>query len=219
MTRKATRTIVVARIGHAALIGLCMGAAPCFPAGDNFDSAPVGRPPPGWTCGVTGSGTPRWSVEADLGAPSKPNVLKQSGVASYPWCVKTDTSLTDGWVEMKFKAVAGNEDQAGGLVWRWKDGDNYYVARANALEDNVSLYYTANGSRHTIKYSDAPVAPNVWHVLRVTFRDAAVRVSLDGKTYIETVNDRITGPGKVGVWTKADSVTLFDDFAYEPPSR
>ena len=77
--------------------------------------------------------------KATATAPSAPNVLKQSGSGAFPWCVKKDVSLTDGALEVKFKPISGSEDAAGGLVWRWKDGDNYYVARANALEDNVSL--------------------------------------------------------------------------------
>jgi hypothetical protein len=117
-------------------------------------------------------------------------------------------------VEVRFKALSGREDQAGGLVWRWKDGDNYYVARANALENNVSLYYTQNGRRNTIKYVDAPVAKNQWHALRVEFAGQRIRVLLDGKRYIELDDARITGSGAVGVWTKADSVTAFDDFAF-----
>jgi len=100
------------------------------------------------------------------------------------------------------------------VVWRWKDGDNYYVARANALENNVSLYYTQKGRRITIKYVDAPVAKNEWHTLRVTFAGKRIRVALDGRTYINLDDDHISGAGKLGVWTKADSVTLFDDFAY-----
>jgi len=99
-------------------------------------------------------------------------------------------------------------------VWRWKDGDNYYVARANALENNVSLYYTERGSRKTIKYVDAPVAANAWHTLRVEFAGTRIRVILDGVARIELDDSHIAGAGAVGVWTKADSVTLFDDFAY-----
>src|SRR5262249_7328032 len=129
----------------------------------NFDAAPVGSPPPGWTAGVTGRGASRWTVETDATAPSPPHVLKQARRGGFPWCVESDVSLADGYVEVKFKPLSGKEDQAGGVVWRWKDGDNYYVARANALENNVSLYYTQNGRRITIKYVDAPVAANAWH--------------------------------------------------------
>ncbi|MCY1335073.1 hypothetical protein D9M69_208470 [compost metagenome] len=128
--------------------------------------------------------------------------------------MKQDVSLADGFVEVRFKPVAGREDQAGGVIWRWKDGNNYYVARANALEGNVSLYYTTGGRRHTIRYRDAPVAPGIWHLLRVEFTGSRIRVALDGKRYIDVVDDHITGAGAVGVWTKADSVTLFDAFSF-----
>jgi hypothetical protein len=179
-----------------------------------FDSDPVGALPAGWRSGVTGRGSPKWTVEADASAPSRPNVLKQSGSGTFPWCVRPDASLADGYVEVKFKPVSGREDQAGGVVWRWKDGDNYYVARANALENNVSLYYTAGGRRSTLKYVDAPVAGNAWHTLRVEFSGRKIRVVYDGKTAIEMEDAHISGAGAVGVWTKADSVTLFDDFGY-----
>ena len=185
----------------------------------SFDRDAPGALPAGWRAGVTGRGSPKWSVEADASAPSRPNVLKQSGSGTFPWCVRPDVSLENGYVEVKFKPLSGREDQAGGLVWRWKDGDNYYVARANALEDNVSLYYTANGRRNTIKYVDAPVPGNVWHTLRVEFSGNAIRVILDGKQYIGMEDDRIVGSGAVGVWTKADSVTLFDDFSYGVTAR
>lgn len=178
----------------------------------SFDGDATGQPPTGWSCGATGKGTPRWTVEADDSAPSRPNVLKQSGKATFPWCVRDDVQVADGAVEVKFKPIAGKDDQAGGVVWRWKDARNYYVARANALEQNVSLYYTIDGSRRTIKYANAPVSPNTWHTLKATYKGDAIEVALDGKTYIEVKDAHISGPGKAGVWTKADSVTVFDDF-------
>jgi len=180
----------------------------------SFDGDRPGTLPAGWIAGVTGKGAHCWAVEADPAAPSAPNVLRQSGVGDFPWCVKKDVALADGFVEVKFKALGGREDQAGGVVWRWKDGDHYYVARANALEDNVSVYYTERGRRITIKYVDAPVAKNSWHVLRVEFGGVRIRVLLDGKAYLEVDDNHIAGAGAIGVWTKADSVTAFDDFAY-----
>jgi hypothetical protein len=180
----------------------------------NFDSDTVGALPNGWIAGVTGRGSSRWIVEADQNAPSKPNILKQSGRGEFPWCVLRGATLADGFVEVKFKPLSGNEDQAGGVVWRWKDGDNYYVARANALENNVSLYYTRNGRRTTIKYVDAPVAKNQWHTLRVDFAGKRIGVTLDGRRYIDVDDEQIVGEGRVGMWTKADSVTAFDDFSY-----
>ncbi len=181
---------------------------------DTFDAAPLGASPPHWTCGVTGGGKPKWAIDADVSAPSAPNVLRQSGFGAFPWCVKQGVSMTDGFVEVKFKSLQGKEDEAGGVVWRFKDGDNYYVARANALEDNVSLYHTTKGRRVTIKYVNAPVAPKVWHTLRVEFSHKHIQVFLDGKRYIDLEDDHIIGPGAMGVWTKADSVTAFDNFSF-----
>jgi hypothetical protein len=182
----------------------------------NFDGDTPGALPAAWEEGVTGKGMARWAVRQDASAPSKPNVLQQSATGAFPWCVLRGSSTENGYVEVKFKAHSGKEDQAGGIVWRWKDGNNYYVARANALENNVSLYYTANGRRNTLKYVDAPVARNVWHTLRVEFTGTRIRVALNGRTYIELDDARIEGPGAVGLWTKADSVTSFDDFSYGP---
>ena len=180
----------------------------------NFDRDSAGAVPPGWSCGVTGRGTPKWQIETDATAPSAPNVLEQSGSGTFPWCIKQGGTITDGFVEVRFKSISGREDQAGGIVWRWKDGDNYYVARANALENNVSLYYTERARRNTLKYVDAPVARNAWHTLRVEFLATRIKVALNGKTYIELDDDHIAGAGAVGVWTKADSATAFDDFSF-----
>jgi hypothetical protein len=180
----------------------------------NFDRDPVGAAPPGWTCGVTGKGSPRWTVEADPSAPSPPNVLRQSGAGTFPWCVLKGVSMENGFVEVKFKPLAGKEDQAGGVVWRWKDGDNYYVARANALEDNVTIYDTVNGRRTERKRVNMKVAPNQWHTLRVDFKAGHFIVAFDGKKALEWDDQTFKDAGKVGVWTKADSVTAFDDFSY-----
>ena len=181
---------------------------------ENFDSTGTGALPAGWKTGVTGQGTSRWAVNADPSAPSPPNVFTQTGQGTFPWAVREGVEISDGFVEVKFKAISGKEDQAGGVMWRWKDGNNYYVARANALENNVSLYYTANGRRNTIKYVNAPVPLNRWHTLRVDFVGTVIRVSLNGKTYIDEKDGHIAGNGAVGLWTKADSVTAFDDFSY-----
>ncbi|MEO8103943.1 MAG: hypothetical protein ABI790_15575 [Betaproteobacteria bacterium] len=178
----------------------------------NFDQVPIGTLPPGWMAGVTGRGQAIWRVEADPSAPSPPNVLRQSGRGAFPWCVNTMLDITDGFVEVKFKPLRGQEDQAGGIVWRWKDGDNYYVARANALENNVSLYYTEAGRRNTLQYVDAPVIGNAWHTLRAEFAGESVRILLDGIVRIAVEDGHLGGGGAAGVWTKADSVTAFDDF-------
>src|SRR5215467_12694964 len=111
----------------------------------NFDNMKTGAPPAGWTATQTGSGKAKWTVEKDGSAPSKPNVLKQSGQATFPVCFRNDTRIKDGFVEVKFKPIAGKEDQAGGAIWRLQDANNYYIARANALENNVTIYHTIKG--------------------------------------------------------------------------
>jgi hypothetical protein len=180
----------------------------------NFDDMRAGAPPRGWTATQTGSGTAKWSIEKDASAPRKPNVLRQSGQATFPVCFKNDTNIKDGFVEVKFKPVAGKEDQAGGVMWRLQDANNYYIARANALENNVTIYHTINGKRTEKKRTDTTVATNQWHTLRVDFQRNHFTVTFDGKKGIEWNDDTFKEAGKVGLWTKADSVTEFDDFSY-----
>src|SRR5262249_38750588 len=135
----------------------------------NFDDMKTGAPPPGWTATQTGSGTAKWTIEKDDSAPSKPNVLKQSGQATFPVCFKNDTNIKDGFVEVKFKPISGKEDQAGGVVWRLQDANNYYIARANALENNVTIYHTIKGKRTEKKRTKIQVASGTWHTLHVDF--------------------------------------------------
>src|SRR5438270_11816614 len=165
----------------------------------HFDDATLGAAPPGWTATKTGKGEAKWTIEKDDTAPSKPNVLKQSGEATYPVCLKNETSVKDGFVEVKFKPVSGKEDQAGGVVWRAKDADNYYVARANALEDNVCIYHTIKGKRTEKKRAELKVAPNQWHTLRVDFAGKHFTVTFDGKKAIEWDDETFKDAGMVGV--------------------
>jgi hypothetical protein len=193
-------------------------------AGDiaNFQSDALGATPKGWTSTRTGTGESKWTVEADGTAPSKLNVLKQSGRATFPLLLKDDTSIKDGFVEAKFKAVAGSEDRAAGIVWRAKDANNYYVVRANALEDNVVLYKTVGGFRRSLDIVgrkggygiDVTVPANQWLVLRVEFRGDRFKVLYNGKQLFEVEDSTFDEAGKIGLWTKADSVTMFDEVTY-----
>ena len=132
------------------------------------------------------------------------------------------TNIKDGFVEVKFKPISGSEDRAGGLVWRAKDANNYYVVRANALEDNVVLYKTVNGVRSSLGivgrkggYGVKVAVPaNQWHTLRVEFAGPRFKVIFDEKPLFDVEDATFTGPGMVGLWTKADSVTTFNAFAY-----
>jgi hypothetical protein len=188
----------------------------------SFEGGEIGAAPEGWTPTLTGTGDPKWTVESDRTAPSKLTVLRQSGRATYPLILKNDTSIKDGFVEMKFKAVAGSQDRAAGIVWRAKDANNYYVTRANALEDNVVLYKTVNSIRSPLDIVgrkggygiETPVPANTWHSLRVAFNGSRFSVSFNGKQVFEVEDATFTDAGKVGLWTKADSVTLFDEMIY-----
>ena len=188
----------------------------------SFESTQIGVVPEGWTATLTGSGDPKWTVESDETAPSKSKVLRQSGRATYPLLLKNDTSIKDGFVEAKFKAIAGSQDRAAGIVWRAKDANNYYVLRANALEDNVVLYKTVGGVRRELDIVgrkggygvSVPVPANTWHTLRVEFKASRFSVSFNDKQLFEVEDATFTDAGKVGLWTKADSVTLFDEVTY-----
>jgi 3-keto-disaccharide hydrolase len=188
----------------------------------SFESTQIGATPEGWTSTLTGSGDPKWTVESDRTAPSKLSVLRQSGRATYPLLLKNDTNIKDGFIEVKFKAIAGSQDRAAGVVWRAKDANNYYVLRANALEDNVVLYKTVGGVRSELDIVgrkggygvSVPVPANTWHTLRVDFKASRFIASLNGKQLFEVEDATFTDAGKVGLWTKADSVTLFDQVTY-----
>ena len=188
----------------------------------NFDDAAAGTPPSGWTLTMTGRGQPKWTIEAESSAPSKPNVLKQSGQATFPVALKNGSSIRDGFIEVKFKAVAGSEDRAAGLIWRAKDADNYYVVRANALEDNVVLYKTIKGVRSPLDIVgrkggygvNVSVPSGQWHTLRCEFAGMRFKVIYDGKPVFEVEDASIKDGGMIGLWTKADSVTVFDDLTF-----
>jgi len=212
LTKTVMKTDMKTLAAFALLTGLLCGSALADTV--NFDDLKAGAPPPGWTASRTGKGDAKWEIVADDSAPSKTNVLRQSGEATYPVCFKNDASLKDGFVAVRFKAVSGKIDQAGGVIWRCQDADNYYIARANALEDNITIYHTIKGKRVSFKNIATTVAPGVWHTLRVEFKGNKFAVIFDSKKVIEATDDSFSDAGKVGVWTKADSVTLFDDFSY-----
>lgn len=188
----------------------------------HFDEARPGGFAADWQATATGQGLALWSVVADDTAPSRPKVLRQSGKATFPICLKQGARLQDGFVEVKFKPVAGKEDQAGGVLWRAQDADNYYVCRANALENNVVLYKIVAGKRKALDIVGRKggygvkeeVAANQWHTLRVEFAGNRFKVFFNRKHLFDVEDGTFSAAGQVGLWTKADSVTLFDDFAF-----
>jgi hypothetical protein len=188
----------------------------------SFDAGQAGGPPAGFELGRTGSGpSGRWVVKAVPDAPSGPNVLAQIDADDtdyrFPVAVVREPAPRDLRLAVKCKMVSGKVDQACGLVWRYRDERNYYVARANALENNVRLYYVKNGRRKQLASWSGTVTGNAWHELRAEAQGARLMIFWDGQKIVDAHDKTFSEGGQVGVWTKADSVTYFDDLTWQPP--
>ena len=187
----------------------------------DFQSDKVDEAPAGFSFGMTGQGRPgKWVVRTDPSAPAGDHVLAQvdSDDTDYrfPVAVADAPVLKDLGLEVRCKQVSGKTDQACGLVFRYQDENNYYVTRANALEDNVNLYHVVKGRRRQIKGWSGKVASQTWHTLAVEARGDRFQVFFDGKPVIDAKDDTFKDAGRVGVWTKADSVTYFDALSAKP---
>ncbi len=182
----------------------------------NFDSDAVGVMPAKFHSARTGKGAEsKWVVMADPTAPSKPNVVAQTSTDTtdyrFPLLIADEGSFKDLELSVRFKPVSGEVDRAGGLVFRLKDANNYYIVRANALEDNYRLYHVINGSRRQFAGANFKVTSGEWHELRVEAVGNKIICYYDGAKKIEATDDTFKDAGKIGVWTKADSVTYFDN--------
>lgn len=173
------------------------------------------QPSPEWLTGQTGRGTARWSRQE--------GGLTYQGGAAFGWAVLRGTAVRDGWIETRFRPVDGREDRAGGVVWRWHDAENYYVARGNALEGNVVAYKMVKGRRTDLAPVGAPrgtygmkvpVAAGVWHTLRVDFAGPEFVVTYDGQRLFTVRDETFPDAGAVGIWSKADSTTEFENVRY-----
>ena len=176
----------------------------------------AGRLPPEfeteWRTGRGAVGT--WLAVDDATARGG-RAIEQSGTDPtdyrFPLAVYRMIPVKDVEASVRFKAVSGKGDRAGGLAVRVSDADNYYVVRANALEGNVNLYRVVKGRRIEIKGASVKVASGVWHHLAITARGAVMSVSFNGAVLFSVEDSTIAGPGEVALWTKADSVTRFHD--------
>lgn len=160
----------------------------------------------------------RWEVLDAIGAPSGGRVLAQqakSPGSAFNVLLTGSTHTSDVTLEVKLRAIGGHIDQGGGLVWRAKDGKNYYVARYNPLEDNFRAYRVVDGNRIQIGSADVRVAHEGWHTMKVTMRGNHIEGSLDGKKYLDLSDDTFSQAGRAGLWSKADAVTHFDDLTVE----
>jgi hypothetical protein len=191
-----------------------------------FDNSALGTLPHGWAVAMTHAGAPpQWEIVRDESAPRSPYVLAQVSrdktAGRFPLAIWDGLTIQDGEVSVAFKTVGGTVDRAAGIVWRFQDPNNYYIARANALENNIVLYKVENGVRLSIVPKGLPsrsygVKRNIpagqWNTLRVTFRGSTFTVLLNGERLFETEDHTFTKAGKTGLWTKADSVTYFAEF-------
>ncbi|HEX9482969.1 MAG TPA: hypothetical protein VF929_00250 [Gemmatimonadaceae bacterium] len=205
----------------AAVFTLALGQAPTR---WNFEDATPGAAPSGFSFGRTGGGrSGRWVVRAVADAPSGANVLAQEDSDRtdyrFPVAVADSPSFGDVSVSVRCKPIGGRVDRACGIVWRYVDENNYYLARANALEDNVCWYYVENGRRVEVKRARVKVPSGIWHALRADMRGDHIEVYFNGQKLIDEHDSRFLAPGKVGVRTKADSYTQFDDLTASPLLR
>ena len=183
----------------------------------NFDTDAAGQMPARFHGALTGQGEKsKWAVKLDSSAPSQPNVLAQLSNDKtdyrFPLAIADDGSFHDLDLSVKFKAVSGEVDRAAGLVFRLRDANNYYIVRANALENNCRMYHVVAGKRVQFAGANFKVASGEWHELRVECIGNRITCYYDGDKKIESTDDTLKEAGKVGLWTKADSVTYFDDF-------
>lgn len=186
----------------------------------DFDKDNVGNAPEGFSFARTGQGPEgSWAIQAAEGAPSGANVLAQTSTDDtdrrFPIAVWTAGSWTDVSVSVKFRPVSGEVDQAGGVVLRYADANNYYVARANAIEGNCRFYYVKGGERRQLGTADVKIETGQWHALKVEAKGSHFTVWVDGKELFQLDDKTFGGAGSVGLWTKADSVTQFDDLMIE----
>jgi len=182
-----------------------------------FAKEQLGKLPDAWDRAQTGEGeASAWKVVADATAPSKAGfALAQTAAApkaTFNLAVVKKGNFENGTVSVKFKSVSGKIDQGGGVVWRYQDAKNYYVARYNPLEDNFRVYKILNGVRMQLGTKEGLVFPaGEWHTLSITHDGKKITCAIDGKVHLEAEDDAIAKAGLVGLWTKADAQTYFDE--------
>jgi hypothetical protein len=206
------RSIVTAAVAGCALA--CAGQPAFTETGAimiPIETMTVGSAPGDFEFARTGQGGPgQWVVVADGAA----RAIEQSSTDRtdyhFPLAIYRPVTAKNADVTLRFKPVAGKVDQAGGIAVRVASADNYYVVRANALEDNVRFYRVVNGSREQLAGASTKVSPGEWHTLGLRAEGDRFTVSFDGKTLYSATDSTFSAAGRVALWTKSDSVTRFD---------
>ncbi len=187
----------------------------------NFDNEKQGEIAVGFSNQVTGKGEPgKWEVIKDDTAPSISNVIAQTSQEYFGYhfsmAVNEKEIYDDFELIVKFKGVKGREDQGGGPVWRYQDNNNYYIARANPLEDNFRVYKVVDGKRIQMDSTRLEITGGEWHTIKVLVRKDKIQCFYNGQPYLEVNDDTFQKAGRIGLWTKADAVTYFDDLEVRP---
>jgi len=186
----------------------------------DFESYSPGALPSNWSAAMTGKGKPgKWEILTDERDHQPTRVLAQTFMENYGYhfdvAVAKETNYKNLELSVKLKAIKGKEDQGGGPVWRYQDENNYYIARANPLESNFRVYKVIDGNRKQLKSYSLPVTSGEWHTIKIEHIGPQIKCYFDGQLYLEVEDDQFLQPGKVGVWTKADSYCYFDDLVVE----
>ena len=184
----------------------------------SFDTSPLGKIPSGWSVPRDAGAPQNWEVIRDPSAPTKPYVFASDGKAKRsPLAVLEQPVLRDGEISVKFKPVGATQEQAAGLVWRYRDPGNYYLVNANPAGKHVTMYRVENGRQFLLtprgpRDGRHQLRSDSWNILKVSFKGPVFSVYCDHRRVLQVVDRAFAGPGKVGLWTKADSVTYFDNF-------
>lgn len=205
------------------LLVCALFADPCFAIKIGFEDPPPGTLFKGWTTTRTpGPGDGRWEIAADSTAPGGKQVLAQlssdAPQEAFNLCIAGEKKYKDIDLAVSFKAIAGDKDQGGGLIWRYRDDKNYYLCRMNPRESNFRVYKVLDGKPTQLATSDVKVLMSQWHEMRVIHEGNRIRCFLDGMLRLEAEDVTLVEAGQVGLWTKADAITHFDDLTIEPPS-
>ena len=185
-----------------------------------IDKMTVGAAPAGFEFARTGQGGPGLWAVADDATATDGRAIEQTSTERtdyrFPLAIYQPVSAGNVDFTVRFKPVAGKVDQAGGIAIRLADADNYYVVRANALEDNVRFYRVVKGAREQLEGANVKVTPNEWHQLGLRVEGERFSITFDGKPLFTATDRTFTDAGKVALWTKADSVTRFDRIEIKP---
>ena len=188
----------------------------------NFEDAKIGDLPPGWIAAKTGEGLGSvWKIVPADRDGKKNLALAQTSSdgpdALFNLCVVNDVKQADVDLSVDLKAISGNNDRGGGLVWRYQDAGNYYITRWNPLEDNFRVYHVVNGKRTMLANAQAALPHDQWHTIRVLHRGNRIQCYLDGKLLLDVTDETIKSPGSIGLWSKSDAVTWFDNLTFNTP--